>query len=69
MGTGGVKRKTVTANQENPELVQALQADKAKKDIEKLTAELKDPRWELYQRSINLGRLEIGRAHVLTPVT
>lgn len=57
MGTGGVKRKTVTANQENPELVQALQADKAKKDIEKLTAELKDPRWELYQRSIKLGRL------------
>lgn len=54
---GRVRRKTVTAADEDPQLLRAMQAEKAKQDIEKLTAELRDPRFELYQRSIKMGHL------------
>lgn len=54
---GRVRRKTVTAADEDPQLLRAMQAEKAKQDIEKLTAELHDPRFELYQRSIKMGHL------------
>ncbi len=54
---GRVQRKTVTAADEDPQLLRTMQAEKAKQDIEKLTTELRDPRFELYQRSIKLGHL------------
>ena len=54
---GRFRRKTVTAADEDPQLLRAMQAEKAKQDIEKLTTELRDPHFELYQRSIKLGPL------------
>lgn len=54
---GRVQRKTVTAADEDPQLLRTMQAEKAKQDIEKLTTELRDPRFELYQRSIKMGHL------------
>lgn len=54
---GRFRRKTVTAADEDPQLLRAMQAEKAKQDIEKLTTELRDPHFELYQRSIELGPL------------
>lgn len=54
-GQGSGRRKAVT--DADDALVRAMQAEKAEADKERLLKELRDPRWELYRRSIKLGQL------------
>lgn len=50
------RRKNILA-EPNPQIVQQMKIEKAQQDIKRIKKELKDPRWEIYARTIRLGAL------------